>query len=466
MNCVTKSDLRAIGTRYFPAVDTQTVYRLYPLSDHREALWEKRTRPMIECADGGCRVRDSRIVRGVLAVAVVTTMSSGVVGCAEADGPHSGVTQRTPTPFLHSTIAAGAQQVGIVEPLVIVAVGGRLNTVAVTGSAGRPVNGVLSPDHTRWISEPLTYDVAYTAEATGMGSGGTPIVPLKTAFHTVRPNRTLQVEAFRPVDGQLVGVAMPISIYFNHPVRDKAAVERKLTVTPSTPTLGSFNWVGDDQVNWRPKEFWAAGTKVEVSAALHGVDAGSGTFGADDVRSGFSIGARHEAVGDVNAHTLTLLEDGRPVRTMPASFGRAQYPTQFGMHVAFEKHIEKRMRSESWGGPREGQPGFYDEILPLAVRISGNGEFVHVNNATVGVQGRYNVSHGCANLSGANGRIFYDWVQIGDPVNIVGSSRPLTPKDGDISDWLVPWDQYTAGSALRPTTPTTPVNPIITRVTQ
>ncbi|HTK66785.1 MAG TPA: Ig-like domain-containing protein [Pseudonocardia sp.] len=406
----------------------------------------------------------------MLALVAVAGLSAGVAGCAiaEAGGARPGVTQRAPTPLLHATIASGAQQVGIVDPLVIVAVGGTLTTVTVTGKAGRPVNGVLSADRTRWTSEPLAYDVAYTVEATGMGSAGNPIAPLKSTFHTVRPRRTLQVDAFRPTNGQVVGVAMPVSIYFNHPVRDKAAVERKLSVVTSTPTVGSFNWIGDDQVNWRPKEFWAAGTKVEVTAALRGVDAGSGTFGGDDARSAFTVGARHEAVGDVAAHTLTLFEDGRPVRTMPASFGRPQYPTQYGMHVAFEKHLSKRMRSDSWGGPKEGEPGFYDEILPLAVRISGNGEFVHVNSATVGVQGRYNVSHGCANLSPANGRIFYDWVQIGDPVNIVGSTRPLTPKDGDISDWLVPWDQYTAGSALHtpPPVPGVPLAPVITRVTQ
>lgn len=414
-------------------------------------------------SEWGRRVRGSRIMRCALALAAVIGVTGAVAGCSDAGRP--GVTRNPPVAALHSTIAPGAQQVGIAEPLVIVAVGGTLSTVAVT-AGGTPVNGVVSPDRTRWTSDPLAYDVEYAVDATGLARSGTPIAPLKTTFHTVRPNRTLQVAAFRPTDGQVVGVAMPISIYFNYPVRDKAAVERELKVTPSNRTEGSFNWVGDAQVNWRPKEFWTAGTKVEIDAALRGVNAGSGTFGATDVRSGFTIGARHEAVGDVAAHTLTLLDDGRPVQTMPASFGRPQYPTQYGMHVAFEKHLSKRMRSDSWGGPREGQPGFYDEILPLAVRISGNGEFVHVNGATVGVQGRYNVSHGCANLSPANGRIFFDWVQIGDPVNIIGSNVPLTPKDGDIADWLIPWDQYTAGSALRPITPAAPVTPTITRVTE
>ena len=412
-------------------------------------------------------MRAWRIVRCALAFAAAASMAAGLAGCGvgEAGGDHPGVTPNAPTAVLRSTVAPGAQQVGIIDPLVIVAVGGVLSSVAVT-AGGAPVNGTFSPDRSRWTSAPLAYDTGYTAEATGVGHAGTPIPPLNATFHTVRPNRTLQVEAFRPSDGQVVGVAMPISIYFNHPVRDKAAVERKLKVSPSTRTEGSFNWVADDQVNWRPKEFWTAGTRVTIDAALRGVDAGSGTFGAGDVRSGFTIGRRQEAIGDAAAHTLTLLQDGRVVQTMPASFGRPQYPTQYGMHVAFEKHLSKRMRSDSWGGPREGQPGFYDEVLPLAVRISGNGEFVHVNNATVGVQGRYNVSHGCVNLSAATGKVFYDWVQIGDPVNIVGSNVPLTPNDGDIADWLIPWDQYAAGSALHPTVPTTPLPKTIVRVTE
>ena len=150
----------------------------------------------------------------------------------------------------------------------------------------------------------------------------------------------------------------------------------------------------------------------------------------------------------MNAHTLVLYQDGQQLRSLPASYGRDIYPTQYGVHVAFEKHEVKRMRSDTWGGPGEGQPGFYDQNLPLAVRISNNGEFVHVNPDSVSAQGRRNVSHGCVNLSPSNGEFFYNWVQMGDPVEIVGSSRPLTTRDGDIADWTIPWEEYRQGSAL------------------
>lgn len=400
-------------------------------------------------------MRNSRTVRAVLAASVALTLSTGLVTAYNQTSNPSGSAPLTeaikpavPPVRLASSIPPGAQQVGIVDPLVITATDGTLSTVTLTGPDGKPLPGTLSPDRTRWTSTLLAFKSNYTIAATGADVEGKPGPALNATFRTVTPARTLAVTAVRPSNGQTVGVAMPISIYFNKPVTDKAAVERALTVSPSVATEGSFHWMSSQRVHWRPKEFWKPGTTVKVNSSLRGVDAGGGTFGAGDHASSFTIGANHHALGDAAAHTVTLFENDKPIKTFPASFGQAKYPSQWGMHVAYEKHPTKRMRSESWGGPSEGESGFYDEVLPLAVRISSNGEFVHVNGATVRQQGRSNVSHGCVNLSPANGRFFYDWVQIGDPVNIVNSSRPLTPADGDISDWLFTWDDYVAGSAL------------------
>jgi lipoprotein-anchoring transpeptidase ErfK/SrfK len=256
------------------------------------------------------------------------------------------------------------------------------------------------------------------------------------------------VNSIRPTDGQTVGVAMPISITFDRSVTDRAAVERRIAVTPSVPTEGSFHWMSDKQLNWRPRDYWRPGTQVSVEARLHGVATGGGVYGEADETYRFTVGRDQRARGDVDQHTLVLFQDGQELRRLPASYGRDIYPTQYGVHVAFEKHVTKRMTSDSWGGPPRGTEGSYDEVLPLAVRISNNGEFVHVNAATVRQQGRSNVSHGCVNLSPANGRFFYDWIQMGDPVEIVGSGRPLTTRDGDIADWTMSWDEYRQGSAL------------------
>jgi lipoprotein-anchoring transpeptidase ErfK/SrfK len=82
-----------------------------------------------------------------------------------------------------------------------------------------------------------------------------------------------------------------------------------------------------------------------------------------------------------------------------------------------------------------------------AVRISNNGEFIHSAPWSVAQQGRTNVSHGCVNLSPADAAAVYDAVLPGDPVEIIGTSRPLTARDGDYFDWTIPWSTWTAMSS-------------------
>ena len=392
----------------------------------------------------------STVERAILSLLVLTAFLIGV-STATATIPSNSTAQVRDAAVgkLSSSIPAGAVDVAPSDPVVISASGGTLGEVTATAAGGAPLAGQFNYDRTRWTSGPLAYSTAYTASATGRTADGDEIAPLQTTFSTLKPNRTLAVESIKPSNGEVVGVAMPITINFSSAVTDKAAVQRRLAVITSVPTAGSFRWVSDDQVNWRPKEYWKAGTVVVVKAALAGVNTGNGVWGAKDTVNTFSIGRDQRAVGDVNTFHLTLYVDGKVVQNLPASYGRPAYPTQYGVHVAYEKHPVKRMRSDTWaGGAQEGEPDFYDVEVPWAVRISENGEFSHGNASTVGQQGRRNVSHGCINLSPANGKLFYDWVQFGDPVEILGSGRPLTPRDGLIADWTIPWDEYIKGSAL------------------
>jgi lipoprotein-anchoring transpeptidase ErfK/SrfK len=379
---------------------------------------------------------------------VLIALLALIAGCAGPASSAAPASPPAPPVALAASVPAGAVDVAPVEPLAVSAEGGRLTSVVVTPADGAALAGTLDPSGTRWVSSALDFDTAYRVQAQGVDDRGTPGPGLDQTFRTVAPTRSLEVTSIRPTDGQTVGVAMPISITFSRSVTDRAAVERRVAVTPSVPTEGSFHWMSDKQLNWRPRDYWRPGTQVSVEARLHGVATGAGVYGADDETYRFTVGRDQRARGDVNRHTLVLFQDGQELRSLPASYGRDIYPTQYGVHVAFEKHVTKRMTSDSWGGPPRGTEGAYDEVLPLAVRISNNGEFVHVNAATVRQQGRSNVSHGCVNLSPANGRFFYDWIQMGDPVEIVGSGRPLTTRDGDIADWTMSWDEYRQGSAL------------------
>jgi lipoprotein-anchoring transpeptidase ErfK/SrfK len=179
---------------------------------------------------------------------------------------------------------------------------------------------------------------------------------------------------------------------------------------------------------------------VTVTAHIAGYAAPDGAYGAKDVTITYSIGAAHVSTVDVNAHTMTVTENGAVVRVIKVSTGRDEFPTHGGIHVASEKANPKIMDSSTIGIPRNS-PGGYYESVPWSVRISNSGEFVHAASWSTAAQGNRNVSHGCVNVSPADGEWFYGFTQIGDVVQVNGSPVPLQPTNG-IGDWQIPWAQW------------------------
>ena len=92
----------------------------------------------------------------------------------------------------------------------------------------------------------------------------------------------------------------------------------------------------------------------------------------------------------------------------------------------------------------------YDLEEKWAVRLSNNGEFIHANPASSGSQGSSNVTHGCVNLSNADGHEYFQSAMYGDPVEVTNSGKELSEADGDIWDWTVPWEDWRGMSALAP----------------
>ena len=104
-----------------------------------------------------------------------------------------------------------------------------------------------------------------------------------------------------------------------------------------------------------------------------------------------------------------------------------------------EKFTDKRMVSRQYD---------YDVVEQWAVRMSNNGEFIHANPKSAAAQGSSNVTHGCVNLSIGDAKAYYDTAMYGDPVEVTGTPIQLSPRDGDIYDWTVPWSTWKAQSAL------------------
>ena len=97
------------------------------------------------------------------------------------------------------------------------------------------------------------------------------------------------------------------------------------------------------------------------------------------------------------------------------------------------------------GGGEDGED-LGVQLVPekWAVRISNNGEFIHQNQYTVADQGVVNVSHGCINLSAQSAQAYFASAIYGDPVEVTGTSVPLSADDGDVYDWALTWDQWKA----------------------
>jgi lipoprotein-anchoring transpeptidase ErfK/SrfK len=131
---------------------------------------------------------------------------------------------------------------------------------------------------------------------------------------------------------------------------------------------------------------------------------------------------------------------------MPISMVKTATPTHVGIHVISAKNQKVQMNSCSYG-VCPPDPRAYNETEYWAERISNDGEFVHENPATVGVQGASNVSHGCINLSEANAKWFFQHLGIGDVVEVTNSGGPKLPLWDLYGDWAVSWSTWKAGNA-------------------
>ncbi len=318
-----------------------------------------------------------------------------------------------------------------------------------TSPAGAQVKGTISPDKTTWtLAEPLGYGKTYTVTGTATGTDGKD-VPITGSYTTVTPTDKI-TSRISPGDNVVVGVAAPVIVRFGSKPADKALIEKHVTITTTPKVEGAWAWITHDgdtwpSLDWRPKDYWPAGTTVHVESDLYGLDLGGGQFGGDNVTSDFTIGRNQVVKADANAHTMVVQQNGVTVATYDASYGSGDVigdpnrVTRSGIHIVMDKKETTTMSNPAYG---------YTNVTEhWAVRISDNGEFIHQNQATVGDQGVDNVSHGCVNLSAQDAQAYFQTAIYGDPVEVTGTSVQLSPADGDIYDWAIPWTEWTTLSA-------------------
>ena len=105
-------------------------------------------------------------------------------------------------------------------------------------------------------TDSLVPATTYAITATALDNDGVRTDQSAT-FTTAPASKVLGVK-IAPLQGEVVGVGMPIILYFSTPVTDKAAVERALIVDSSMPVVGSWHWYGNTEVHYRPMQYWPA----------------------------------------------------------------------------------------------------------------------------------------------------------------------------------------------------------------
>jgi lipoprotein-anchoring transpeptidase ErfK/SrfK len=364
--------------------------------------------------------------------------TSGTSGGASA-APSASAAAVSP---LKISPAAGTKDASPSGGITVTAVsGGQISTVSVKTSGAHPVDGTLADGGTSWHSSyALPTDSSYTVTATGKDASGQPVTTT-SSFTTLNPAQSFSTKIFEG-ENQTYGVGMPVLLTFDHPITNKAAVEKALTLTTSRPVVGAWYWDGSERLDFRPRDYWPEGTTVSLTSHLDGVEGAAGVYGVHDLSQTFKIGTSVIAVANTSTHKTKIYIGGKLKYTWPISSGKEVTPTPNGTYLTVEKGNPVRMI----GGGAKGSAGYYNELVNYAVRFTFSGDYYHSAPWSVVNQGVSNVSHGCVNLAPEDAKIYYDMAIPGDPITITSSARPGLWDNG-WTDWFLSWSQVVAGSA-------------------
>ncbi|MFT4010498.1 MAG: Ig-like domain-containing protein [Nocardioidaceae bacterium] len=398
------------------------------------------------------------VTAAMLALTACNGDATAGTQAGDSAGEASGSPSVIPTAQVQVTTDAKGRAVPVNHVLHVKAQDGTLKSVTVTGVRTKAstdksdpgvLKGTLSGDGTRWTaSGRLQPGARYTVRTVAVDGAGN-AAQSRSRFTTQALSLDQQTyPSIAPLAGETVGVGMPVIVTFDVPVTDKAAIEKHLSVESSPVQQGSWHWISDSEVRWRPRTYWKAGTDVTVHADIDSIPAGNGVYGQLSRTTKFHIGKSVIMHVDVARHQMKVDVDGKVVRTIPVTAGAPGFTTRSGIKVIIEKFRYKDMNSETIG-IEPGDPNYYDmRNVEYAQRVTFSGEFLHAAPWSEGSQGYANVSHGCVGMSTANAAWLYGITKRGDVVDVTGTDRQMTLDNG-YGDWNESFAQYRKGSALK-----------------
>ncbi|MGV9708683.1 Ig-like domain-containing protein [Streptomyces sp. NPDC003483] len=341
-----------------------------------------------------------------------------------------------------------AYGIGINEPVNVTVSDGLLTKVTMTAVAtGTEVPGTLSADGTSWkpngpLKRATRYQVAAEAEdAKGRSANE------NAAISTDSPANDF-LGHLSPENGSTVGVGMPVTFNFNKAIGNKAAVQSTIQVSSSSGEQIVGHWLNNSRLDFRPEHYWKPGSIVTVKMNLGGVQE----------TAAFKIGRSQISTVDAKTKQMSVVRDGKTIKTIPVSSGSAEHPTYNGQMVISEKYRQIRMNGATVGlTEKNGKPSYDIEAVPHAMRLTDSGTFIHGNYwGGDAVFGKANTSHGCVGLkdvrNAGDGKQpaawFFDNSMTGDVVIVKNSTDKTTlAPDNGLSDWNMPWSTWVSGSA-------------------
>jgi len=339
----------------------------------------------------------------------------------------------------------GAKAVSTSGALKVTAAKGKLTEVKVKDTKGHEVAGAITDGGATWtpathLAAATTYQVrAVAKDSAGLTSAA------ESSFTTLTPQNTFVVN-YQPNNGTTVGVGMPFSIHFTRGITHPEDVEKAITFKTEPAVEVRGHWFGNDRLDFRPKDYWKAGTKVTVHLDLDGVEGRPGVYGKQSKTVSFTIGRSQVSTVDAKTHKMVVRRDGQVLKTIPVTTGKPGYDTWNGQLVISERLVVTRMN-----GDTVGYGGEYDiKDVPHAQRLTDSGTFIHGNYWGGGTFGNVNSSHGCVGLSDVRGGYdkavpaawFYNNSIIGDVVIVKNShDKTVAPSNG-LNGWNMPWDEW------------------------
>ena len=368
--------------------------------------------------------------------------------------------------------AAGATNVSPAEAITATMTGGSLDAVTLADGQGHAVAGEFAAEP-QGPGELFTVGLQQVVHADRGAAGRADSKPQQTStFTTVKPSNLtlpyLRANVGMLLDKGTFGVGQPIVVWFDEPIKDKAAAERTLTVTTDPPGIdGAWYWIDDHEVHWRPKEYWPAGTKVTVrrrstartsaTALRPGGPHGDFTIGQSQDRDrgrqdppheglrGRQAGQDHQRPGRHQRHSD---QHGQGRHRDQRHGGVVDFTTNSGPHVVIAevrglpddvgelRHHRQELAELLRHGDQEGRSGSRAMASSYTWRDWNVRRTARSTPHTAASTWRAPTSTGSTTSSAP-----------GDIVDVTGTNRNLDIRNG-LGDWVLPWDEWFKGSAL------------------